>query len=212
MTAAIGHNPRDMRPESYRIDCDSIETGELIPPDDEEWFRRSEILFQQGSWQFDSVDELMVAQERTKQSLGVVVPKEIISVELHRRPDDELHSFEEKKAAVQKLYKADREQLRLFEELMPSEMKDLEFQQTRIYVQWRSSSDKIHRMQIMDWEVGELQRKVGDQKALTHIRSILNLETHAIRFFLGNIFLHPNRFTIVGIWRPKRMSMEGRLF
>jgi hypothetical protein len=65
-------------------------------------------------------------------------------------------------------------------------------------------------MQLLDWEVVELQRKVGDAKALQAVKEHLDLGKYAIRFFLGNIKQHPTRFTIVGLWYPKRQT--GMLF
>src|SRR5438034_1070844 len=40
MTAAVGKASADARPESYRIDCNSIELGEVMPPDKQEWSKR----------------------------------------------------------------------------------------------------------------------------------------------------------------------------
>src|SRR6266478_6463653 len=54
MTAAISKNSSDPRPESYRIDCESIDLGDTIPPDADEWGKRQAVLFQQPGWEFDS--------------------------------------------------------------------------------------------------------------------------------------------------------------
>jgi hypothetical protein len=35
--AGIIKNPDDPRPESYKIDCDSIESGDVIPSTKDEW-------------------------------------------------------------------------------------------------------------------------------------------------------------------------------
>ena len=56
----------------------------------------------------------------------------------------------------------------------------------------------------MDWEVVEIQRRLGDASALQIPRDHLDLLTHAVRFFLGNMLLHRTRFSIVGVWYPKR--------
>ena len=105
------------------------------------------------------------------------------------------------------------ERWRLFEDMVPDELKNLEFVKNRVYVKWKCASGKVHNMQIMDWEVVELQRKCGDQKALERVRECLDLNDYAIRFFLGNIKQHPTRFTIVGLWYPKRCAeLQGVLF
>src|SRR6266404_7349707 len=63
-TAAIYQDPKDTRPESYRIDRDSIEVGEQIPPDKDEWGKRAVVMFQRADWQFESVDALAAAREK----------------------------------------------------------------------------------------------------------------------------------------------------
>src|SRR5260370_18796925 len=68
MAARIAKSTFDSRPESYKIDFDSIEPGEVIQPGKLEWYERSQILFRNSSWQFNSVDALCEAQTRTKQS------------------------------------------------------------------------------------------------------------------------------------------------
>jgi hypothetical protein len=209
MAAPISKDSKDTRPESYRIDCDGIELGDRIPSDDDEWGKRAAVMFQNVCWQFDSVDELAAAQAQTGRSIGVVVPTEITSVKIKEEPEDERQAFEAKMADIRRRHQADSEQLRLFEESKPDELKNLAFRKNRIYVQWRCGSGKSHNMQIMDWEVIEFQRKFGDDEAVRRIQDILNLESYAIRFFLGNLKSHPNRFTIVGLWYPKRRKTQG---
>lgn len=202
-TARIAPNEFDHRPESFRIECVSIELGNVIKPGADEWFERRQILFQQDGWQFGSVDALAEAQARTSQSLGVVTPQEILSVSIQPRGDDEAKSFEEKRDRIRQKWETQHESC-LFEELMPPELKGLDFVKNRICVRWKCVSGKVHNMQIMDWETIELQRKLGDGKALEAVKKYLELNKYAVRFFLGNIKSHPTRFTIVGLWYPKR--------
>ena len=209
ITARIAKDTYDTRPESYRIDCDSIEAGKIIEPDQLEWMARREILFLNPSWQFDSVDALTQAQVSTKQSLGITTPREILSVELHPRPEEEGLSFEQKRERLRKKWEAESTGM-LFEEFIPPELKGLEFVKNRIHVRWVCGAGISHNMQMMDWEVVELQRKAGDEKALQAVRDHMNLTKFAIRFFLGNLKQHPNRFTIVGLWYPKKQI--GLLF
>ena len=54
LTARIGKCTFDSRPESYRINCETIEAGPLIPTDRREWQERQQIVFQDSSWQFES--------------------------------------------------------------------------------------------------------------------------------------------------------------
>lgn len=65
-------------------------------------------------------------------------------------------------------------------------------------------------MQVLDWEVAELHRREGDEKALQGLNERCDLSRYALRFFLGNFRLYPTAFTIVGLWYPKRA--DDRLF
>ena len=81
-------------------------------------------------------------------------------MELHPRPVEEKATFEEKRNACEKNGKTESDGL-LFDEMIPDELKNLEFVKNRIYVKWACGSGKIHNMQIMDWEVVEQQRRLG---------------------------------------------------
>src|SRR5580692_3876324 len=73
--ARIDRNSSDPRPESFKIDQDSIEVvGHLDTKDG--WVERNRWLLTEGSV-FESVEALRVAQSREGTSLGLVRPKEI---------------------------------------------------------------------------------------------------------------------------------------
>ena len=65
-------------------------------------------------------------------------------------------------------------------------------------------------MQVLDWEVVELLRREGNEKALQKVESVLDLSKYAVRLFLGSMRLYPQTFCIGGIWYPKRAA--GLLF
>jgi hypothetical protein len=213
VTMRIAQNENDYRPESYKVDRDSIRCGEVIPPGGDEWSRRADFVFKNPAWQFDSVDDLQEAQEKKHTSLGVVIPKKINGVEVVRRSREERLSFREKLAKLQAESEIASKQLDFFIEATPPEMKDLSFLSRRLRVDWECNSADCrgHTMQILDWEVAELHRRLGDDKALSKVRDICDLSKYALKFFLGNLYQHPTAFTIVGLWYPRR-SYERRLF
>jgi hypothetical protein len=87
-------------------------------------------------------------------------------------------------------------------------MKNLGYVDSRIAVTWRchGSDCNLNTMQILDWGVIELQRKVGLEKAREKVESISDLNRYALKFFLGNLHNHPTAFTIVGLWYPARQA------
>ena len=206
ITAKIAKNPSDARPESHKVDPESIECGEIVPTTPDEWGKRAEIVFRNRSSQFDTMEQLLEAQKKARVSLGVVTPRKILNISILQRGEEEAKNFEDKMARLRKQVDADRNQLDLFEASIPPEMKRLDFLQSRARINWLCNSQDCggHDMQILDWEIAELQRRHGDQKALEKLREICNLENYALRFFLGNLFQYPTSFTIVGLWYPKR--------
>jgi len=209
ITASLRKNRNDPRPESYKIDWDSIQCADKIPSSPDEWGKRAAIVFRDDSWQFRSVEELQQAQRSRGTSIAVVVPREIRRVELVKRPADEIRNFEEKVLELRKRLSAKQAQLTLFEETVPPEMKHLEFLRARLQVSWFCHGDncKGHKMQVLDWEVCELQRRRGDDEALKKVCDLTDQTKYALRFFLGNLFLYPQNFMIVGLWYPKRANL-----
>lgn len=212
ITAEIAKNPADQRPESYKVNCDSIECGETLPTTKDEWGKRAEHVFRKKEWQFETVDDLLASQRTQRVSLGVVIPKQIIDITIVNRSGDDAKGFVEKMQALRNQVNADRRQLDLFESAIPPQMKRLEFLSSRAKVSWLCGSSGCagHEMQILDWEIAELQRREGDAKTLQKLRQILDLQKYAVRFFLGNLFQYPTSFTVVGLWYPQRA--EGLLF
>jgi hypothetical protein len=71
-------------------------------------------------------------------------------------------------------------------------------------------------MKVLDWEVDALyfsqRQDRGPDMAARKV--VERLETCAsaskdCRFFLGNISNHPTKFTIVGLWYPKRVPSDA---
>jgi hypothetical protein len=207
VTAGIIKNPDDPRPESYKIDCDSIESGDVIPSTKDEWSKRAEFVFRDRSWHFDSVDALLKAQKEKGTSIGVVAPREVTKVDLVERSEEEVKSFDQKLTEVKKIHDAKRAQLDMFEKAIPPEMKKLDFLKRRVQVSWlcKTATCTGHRMQVLDWGLCELQRRDGDEKALSRMKELCRLDIYDLKFFLGNLFLYPTSFMIVGMWYPKRV-------
>jgi hypothetical protein len=206
IVADVRKNQDDPRPESYKIDCDSIQPGEVIPSTQDEWGKRAEVMFKDPNWQFESVNDLLKAQKQKGTSIGVVTPREVTKVEVVERSQEEAKSFEEKFNDLKKTVEAKRAQIEMFERAIPPEMKRLEFLKWRVQVSWLCKAPTCtgHRMQVLDWGLCELQRREGNEAAVNRMNGLCKHDSYDLKFFLGNLFLHPSRFTIVGMWYPKR--------
>lgn len=206
ISAGLVKNQNDSRPESYRIDCESITLGEKVPATPDEWGRRGEFMFRDRSWQFESVDELLQAQKKDRTSIGVVTPREILKVETVDRTEEDARSFDEKFDDLKRSVQAQRAQIQMFGDAIPPEMKKLEFMRSRVMVSWLCGAQDCsgHRMQVLDWGLCELQRREGNDAAVNRMKELCSLSKYDLRFFLGNLFQYPTSFLIVGMWYPKR--------
>ena len=206
ITAGLLKNPNDTRPESYKIDCDSITLGERLPSTGDEWGKRGEFIFKDKCWQFNSVDDLQQAQRKERTSLGMVTPREIVRVEATDRSGEDARSFGQKFEDLKKTVEAQRAQIQMFEDAIPPEMKKLEFLKSRVMVSWLCNTADCggHKMQVLDWGLCELQRREGNEAAVSRMKELCNLKKYDLKFFLGNLFQYPTSFLIVGLWYPKR--------
>lgn len=193
--ANIREASADPRPESYNIDPESIELGNVIPAG-KAWEERRSWLISENTV-FRSVESLRLAQERSGVSLGIVKPKEVKRVIIQVRDEKEISEAVRKKDSV-------INQLDLFEK-----KKDLYILPIKIMIEFvcNGSECKGHKMSILDWELGQLYRKVKkDPDWQTKIKSKIieeifgkNRDTYII---LGNMISHPQTFCVLGFFWP----------
>jgi len=58
-------------------------------------------------------------------------------------------------------------------------------------------------MPVLDWDVQELLRREGADKALRVVREAIDRRARDVRLLLGNFASYPSAFGIVGIWHPE---------
>ena len=196
----------DPRPESYNIAPDSIELGDMIPAG-KTWEERCAWLLNENTV-FPSVEALRVAQENDGTSLGIVKPKIVDRVTIRQRDSKEVEEAIAKKDSVVN-------QLDLFEE-----KKDLYILPVRIMVEFSCNDPDCtgHKMSILDWEFGQLYRKViksvdWQEKIKSKISDEICAESRDTHIILGNMVSHPQTFSILGFfWPPKRQGRQIPLF
>ena len=206
MTSSIKPSTDDPRPESYKINVNSIDLGEVIDTDPG-WMERRQIIEKDSSWHFDSVADLKTAQQRHDRSLGIVPVGEVNRVHVTERSEKKEKEHRQKLQAI-------RAQNDLFQD---QSSPHLQFQKHRIKVEWRCGTPENihpdctgHDMMILDWGLGELGRREGPEKAKQKIEMISDPEKYDLKFFLGNMLAYQKSFTIVGLWYPKRKDLRKR--
>lgn len=198
--------PRDdARPESLRVDQDSIKlVGEPLPTRGRGWARRMALLPAPSR----SLEEVQAAQRANGTSLGMFRPKEIIR--LVKRPAE---AWTEREKAYLR-----QEHLQLGDEAS-RELSDLE------QIPWSFSYEftcdderctKSHTLRIIDWELGAAFRRwtgsYGDRwEEVLREKFERELPASDLHLVVGNIAIHPRNFVIIGLLRPPRPKMaDGR--
>jgi hypothetical protein len=108
ITASVSKSDKDPRPESYKVDNESIVLGQVITTTSDEWGTRREWIFKDPRWCFESVEALKAAQSKDKTSLGIIKPKTIHEVSIAERPHNEAKSFAEKLARLRKISRSSK--------------------------------------------------------------------------------------------------------
>ena len=196
----------DPRPESYNIDPESIELMNLIPAG-KTWDERYSWLINENTV-FPSVESLRAAQENSGTSLGIIQPKKVKRVIIQLRNDKEINEAVSKKDSV-------ISQLDMFEK-----KKDLYILPIRIMIEFvcNDSKCKGHKMSILDWELGQLYRKVingpdWQEKIEAKITEEIFGENRDTYIILGNMASHPQTFCVLGFfWPPKTPLRQMHLF
>lgn len=196
----------DPRPESYNIVPDSIVLGDMIKAG-KTWEERCAWLLNEKTV-FPSVEALRLAQINASTSLGIVKPKIVNQVIIRHRDSKEVEEAIAKKDSVV-------DQLDLFEE-----KKDLYILPVRIMIEFSCNDPGCagHKMSILDWEFGQLYRKViksddWQDKIKSKIMNEICAGDRDTYIILGNMVSHPQRFSVLGFfWPPKQQGRQLPLF
>lgn len=186
----------DRRPESYRIDMNSIKILDYLDPRDK-WIRRKNIVLPTVD---NSMCEILRLQKREDKSLGVFKPCNVNFIWTKGRPKDE------------RARKACYAQLRFFDK-----KKDV-IETIPFWFRYTfSCSDEPmcpgHDYLIIDWEIGQTyrkwRRKYGTEDVLLEkIREQWLIKMCSPKrdfyFFVGNTKRFRETFMILGVFYPPK--------
>jgi hypothetical protein len=196
--------PRDdSRPESLRVDQDSIELiGDPMPAGPRGWSRRMALLPQPAR----SLEEIREAQARDGTSLGMFRPKEIIRVT--KRPAEKWNDKE--RAYLQ------RQHLNLGAEVSRqlSELEKIPWTFSYEFLCDDERCTKPHSLSIIDWEIGAAYRNWTrayghDWEDKLREKFERQLPTSDLHLVVGNLAAHRQVFVIVGLVRPPRPKVDS---
>jgi hypothetical protein len=168
----------DPRPESFRIEPNSIVLGEVVM---NHALRRS--YLDNSPHLIQSLEALKERQLADGTSLGIIKPKDILDCGLEFRPESERADWmrsEEARLAQEKLF--------------GDPVKPLDFPEARFMVEWNCDDERCtgrHRMGIEQWGIHELYRKLKNDKdceakVIQQMQKQLDQWQRDVFMFLGN--------------------------
>lgn len=208
-------NPKDLRPESYRlIDIDHI--NPLEPPIDTKnaWEKRRDLILKKTPIH-TNLNRIIQAAKNNEYSLAIFKPKEIINFIAERTdPEWELSKEEAVKASIK--------QGSLFDELelYPSDFKLMPKLPWKFKYEFLDDDDRSSTLMIEDWEIGQLYWNCVDdgspEEAVNKVRKKYFDDlalTKDIHLFLGTTLrwhlIAPNPYVIVGTFHPPFMRQPS---
>ncbi len=205
----------DPRPESYRIHPDRIKLLGEIKSKKGDWSARADWIINDFNV-FQSVEALQERQMVDRTSLGLVKPLSILDV--HAIPygvKEKVKFWKNYEDAVRQMdLPLDPDTNR---EIKPITPPDYSFK-----IKFKCDDKQCkgeHSFSVFDWEVDALYFKLRQKgnspdeaadKVVQKLHEICAPDKD-LYFFLGNIFTHPNVFTIVGLWWPKKTTGANQL-
>jgi hypothetical protein len=200
--AKIKKNPQDDRPESYKIENDSIRPLGIVDTKNG-WSVRKRLILSQSNNVFDSLEDLQDSQLAQRTSLGIIKPSEIRRFYVEKKTKSEIAKQNKKKKQIvsQPYFLIDK--------------KDLELIPYRFMISFKCNDPKCttgHEISILDWEFGALYRResrLNDWKEkMCHKFEQICSQKKDVYFFMGNMASRRKTFSILGIFYPPKVVAE----
>jgi hypothetical protein len=192
----------DNRPESIRVDQDSIKLdGTPLPSGDTGWRRRMALLPPPAT----SLEEIHDAQRVNGTSLGMLRPRRIERLVIE--PAKPWSASQEAHIRQQRL--------NLGAELS-TELSELKQIPWKFSYRFTCDDERCngHQLQIEDWEIGQSFRSwsrshPGNWQAMIKQKYEEELPGRDLHLVVGNLAKHHGTFVIIGLVRPPRMQVDG---
>lgn len=191
--ARVAPHPNDPRPESLRVDPQSIVLEQVLSSKEHALRRK---LLEESPHLVHSVEELLERQQRDRVSLGIVKPKKISDLRIARRTAAERAEWLQKEA-----------ELLSQENLFGERMKRLDFPELKFLVGWECDDPRCsgHEMNLLEWGLHELARKYRhhpdrEAKVLEAMQKRLDTRHRDVYLFLGNFRNRMYNFGLMGAW------------
>ncbi|MCA1567277.1 MAG: hypothetical protein LC803_16815 [Acidobacteria bacterium] len=193
VSVRVQKDPSDPRPESWKVDPESIEPQEKVADHQE---RRR--LVESSPHFCRSVEELQELNEARDTSLGIITPESILDCSIELKPESDRQEW------MNKEYARARQEV-----LFGEKPKPLAFPEARFFVHWRCDETDCqgHKMSLHQWGIHELYRKYTDseeakEKVLQKMRQELDESIKDIYMFLGTFRTVMYNFGLMDTYSP----------
>lgn len=205
ITCQVGPPRQDNRPESLRVDQDTIQlVGDPMPPGPAGWRKRMSLLPPLAR----SLEEVQEAQRVRGTSIAIFRPRQVTALIMRKAKP----WTERKKAALR------QQRLGLGEEEL-AELADLEQIPWSFAYRFNCDDERCngHELGILDWEIGQSYRAwsriYGDGwEAKLRERYEVDLPAADLHFVVGNLNARRHVFEIIGLVYPPRSKMADSGF
>ncbi|HSY43619.1 MAG TPA: hypothetical protein VK811_06875 [Candidatus Acidoferrum sp.] len=200
--AGVAHTDKDRRPESRRIDADSIERhGDIIETKHGDWSERLKWI---EPHVVKSFAELEARRQATGETLGFLRPKRLVKLEITQVKDSEWTEADKVKLSQDGLFDSEEIKRRALLRKLPFD-----------FHYHYESGDKVERHKLVDWEVGALYwnclQAYGPTGWEAKFRKRLEIEFSQkdILLLMGTIHRFPDQWLIVGfVYPPRQLSVR----
>jgi len=188
----------DTRPESYKVNPESIKIVSPPIPIANQWKARKEIIY---PLKVRSLCELQALRDANQYpTLGFFKPKEIIRLEI--KPEKEPEWTEKQLTNLR--------QYPLFGNALKSELEKIPFVFTYVFRCDDLNCHTIHKLSCTDWEMGTSYRKwinvYGNNWETKFRQKYFDfMKARDTHFFVGTIQQHPGDWIIIGLFYPPQV-------
>jgi hypothetical protein len=189
----------DNRPESFRVNCDTIRVIECLGTENKTWQKRKDIILKVP---VKSMCQVYKDSNDNDSSLGII------------RPEDIRYEFLKRKLSDPKKRAAYYSQLSLLRK--PKGM----IEEIPFVFHYRfkcAGNDQCegHKLSIVDWEICQAYRdwrgrypdeKILMEKIKQRWEEVSNTSKKDVLFFVGNVKYNRNTFMVLGVFYPAKST------
>ena len=187
----------DKRPESYRVDVDSITKVGYLDTKKDKWEKRKKIVLPTAD---KSLCDILRQNISSKKSLGIFKPKSIDFISCKANPKND------------KARKSCYAQLSFFNKTKKA-IEHIPFEFRYQFFCNNEPSCPGHNLMIIDWGIGQSYRDwrhkyKSEEHLLEMIRKrwleLMCAPKNDIYFFVGNMHRFPKNFMVLGVFYPPK--------